>query len=63
LDELLQHLQAQDRRRSQLLSAMESKAPSACSNVLCIDNYFETQIKRPHAAHFLTTAARHNPRR
>lgn len=46
----LQELQRQDRQRSRLLRAIESKAASASRSTLSVENYFQMQIERaPHA--------------
>jgi hypothetical protein len=53
----------QDRRRSAILNAIETKAQSAFEASLSVENYFQTQQQRKQSAHFFQPAARHNPRR
>lgn len=46
IDSVLQQMQHHDRQRSQLLRAMESKAASASSSMLSIENYFQNEKQR-----------------
>lgn len=46
IDSVLQQMQRHDHQRSRLLRAMESKAASASSSVLSIENYFQTEKQR-----------------
>lgn len=61
IDNVLHQLQHHDRQRSQLLRAMESKAASASSSVLSIENYFQTEKQRAVRATRFKPGASHNP--
>jgi len=51
LDNALQALQHQDKRRSLILHAMDSKAPSARSSLPSVENYFENAKRQAQHAH------------
>lgn len=53
IDTVLLELQRQDRQRSRLLRAMESKAATASPAMLSAANYFQTQLEQARRAHKL----------
>jgi hypothetical protein len=53
-----------DRRRSQVLHAIEKQAACAGGAALSQQNYFQTEAAQAHAAHLFNHGAmRHHPRR